>query len=64
MICRGENKTNVESDVCSTPMAGCEGAVAYSSLILIGFITAWGERGAEVQRQPERESDALRLLCV
>lgn len=41
----GENKTNMESEVCSTPTAGWEGAVAYSSLILICFIAAWGDRG-------------------
>lgn len=58
----GENKTNIESDVYSTPVAGWEGAVAYSSLILIGLITARGER-AEVPRQPERESDALRCFA-
>ena len=60
----GENKTNIESEVCSTPTAGWEGAVAYSSLILIGLITAWGDRGAEVPRQLERESDVLLLLSM
>ena len=38
--------------------------MAYSSLILICFITAWGDGGAEVPHQLERESDVLLLLSM
>lgn len=62
MICQG--KTKPTSSQSSTPTVGWEGAVAYSSLILIGLITAWGDRGAEVPRQLERESDVLLLLSM
>lgn len=54
----------MESEVCSTPTAGWEGAVAYSSLILICFIAAWGDRGAEVPHQLESERDVLLLLSM